>query len=387
MKKMLALIMMVVMMATLATGCGNSAGTPDGNNSGGGVSVSAPEDTSKPETDGSDGDVIVCDPMTLSVGSGMGSSEVGSMMMDYLAEKIDEYSGGAITVNSYTGGTLYAVPEEFEAISNGVVDVGSFLPDFALSSCPYIYFPDRSDVSHQDAADIFNYITQENETTAALIETQMAEANVKILGCEPGGNVTFVSTKPITSFDEARNTKFGNWSSADFYEALGFTIIATDQSSLYDSLTRGVFETTTMGFAPMMTAKLYEAASNVLLVNSYGVANYISVNLDTWNSMTTEQQAVLEAAVADTVAYSIQYFEDADDTNQQILDDEGCTLTVAGQEDIHLFSETEIYARCVSCREYAANQGCSEGMETILSELGEHLGMDLSEEAVAAHIG
>lgn len=392
MKKVISLLLAMLAVLSLAA-CGSSASDASS-----AAETPAPEETSAaeapvaeetPAAEDSDGGtaVIECDPMTLTVGSGMGPNEVGSMMIDYLADQVEKISGGAIEVTRYTGGTLYSVPEEFEAISSGIVDVGSFLPDFALSTCPYIYFPDRSDISHRDAIEVFNYIVNENAETSALIAEQMAAANVKVLGCEPGGNVTFVSTKPITSFEDARNTKFGQWSSADFYEALGFTIIATDQSSLYDSLSRGVFETTTMGFAPMMSAKLYEVAPNILLVNSYGVACYMSVNLDKWNSMTPEQQQVLEAAVAAAEEYSIQYYEDGDSTNIDILEDNGCTVALCSDEENHLFSVTEIYARCNSCRDVAANLGCSEGMETVLNAVGERFGLDLSPESVEANIG
>ena len=395
MKKLLALLLGIAMILALLAGCGSSTTTetsaaqPAAEETEAAPAEDTPaeaEQTGEAEQAGDEG-VIACDPMTLNIGSGMGPNEVGSLMMEYLADQVEAISGGAITVNRYTGGTLYIVPEEFEAISSGIVDVGSFLPDFALSTCPYIYFPDRSDISHRDAIDTFNYIVNENEETSALIEEQMASANVKVMGCEPGGNITFVSTKPITSFEDARNTKFGEWSSADFYEALGFTIIATDQASLYDSLARGVYETTTMGFAPMMSAKLYEVAPNILLVNSYGVACYISVNLDKWNSMTPEQQAVLEAAVAATEEYSAQYYEDGDSTNLDILEDNGCTVTLCSDEENHLFSVTEIYARCNTCRDTAENLGCTEGMETILNALGERFGLDLSPEAVAENIG
>lgn len=390
MKKLIALLMALAMMLALVA-CGSSAS--DGGSSApaassapdaaaASTSAGEPEDGAAEESgaEGS-GDVIGCEALDIIFNTTYNETETGGEIIKQWIAYLDEYSGGTInadTVTVYWGGTVYGDPDVLDALSSGAINMTTFGHMPHTGTLNYLGFPGFAPGGTEEALAYFSELMFNDPETSALIQDEAAENGIIYLNVLPGGANAFCATYEFSDLASLVSNcrSFGNMDAAIF-EKLGFQVTSVGPGDCYDALQRGLIDATQMGLTPMVSMQWYDIADYWALDGTYSAGNFISANLDWWNSLSADQQAVIRAASDSVQQWSLEKYDAA------IGDDIAAVETATGNPMIQFSDEeiAEIWAANFESKAAAAltaaePNGKTEGMVTILEKAAEITGYD-----------
>ena len=338
--KFAAFVMASVMACGLLAGCGDSAGKDGaaGAQPEGGAAQNDPsEDTqgqqeeNAGQTQGQEenpeagGDTAAeVEPISLTLTTAYSETEMAGQIITHFIEYLDQKSGGAVQVEVYWGGTLASNTEELNFVGTGAADMTVINQSISADVLPLMNFPSQVSGGYQAAVDFMDNIVFENQATAPAIQAQIEAQNVKMLGSVATGSNAFVSKEEAGSLGELTTRKLGVGMNQSAFEALGFSGVVTVMPwDYYDNLSRGIADAGYMSGAALVSMSVHEVTPYFLMDGTYVAGNFITVNLDKWNSMSDAQKALFEAAMDDTAAYSVELAQQLDESAESTIEAAG----------------------------------------------------------------
>lgn len=194
------------------------------------------------------------------------------------------------------GGSLYKYGDTLEAIEIGLADMGWVGTLWELSKLPLqnvtYYAPFASD----DFRLVVDIVNELHRTVPAMTEAWTAQ-NVKFLGASALDTYHLMTTFPVTSVDDLRGRKIlAPGPSAAWLEGTGAVAVDGSLTTYYQQIQTGVADgvvTILTGAAPN---RLHEVAPYITLVGlGSQVTGALAINLDTWNGLSGDVRAILEA--------------------------------------------------------------------------------------------
>jgi len=157
---------------------------------------------------------------------------------------------------------------------------------------------------------------------APVVDARLQETfNTKLLGVWPFGPQVLFCEPEITSLADLKGLKVRVYDQnlAEFISLLGGTPVPIGFPEVQQSLARGVVDCAITGPSSANSAGWPEVSSYTMPIAFQLAMNGYGINLDTWNSMTPDQQAKLQSAF-DTLTdriwtYSEELFIDAVNCN------------------------------------------------------------------------
>lgn len=370
-KKLFALILVCALLL-VPCGCASSedADTEETTLSAGIDSIDDNVEKSVEETS----EETVEEPITLRVTCGFSETDLSSRTLEYFCDLVEERSGGSIIFERWLGGTFCSLTEEFGYVSSGATDCAFILGNMVLESLP-LWNIALTGYSVDNSNALFDYIYFENEDTATYAEDEATANNVKILGQVTGGATLYLATSSISNFEELSQLTFACDLNSEVYTALGFSVQSLPNSDLYESLSRGVVESVSSGIFGASSNKLYEVAKYVLVGTHGDAGPMLTFNLESFNSLTAEQQAIIEECAQETFAWNVEMYEQE---SQEVLDDmesSGCTLVEISEEDVQNLIEAIYTIKRDTLQPMAENAGVVEEFNAIYDVSIEYLGL------------
>lgn len=391
--KMIAFLLAGIVACGLFTGCGGS-GTGDSSDTrkadGQGTEEADGQDTEKADNQGAAADgqddtaapegetagVKEVEPLSLTMTTSYSETETGGQIIKHFIDYLDQHSNGAVKIDVYWGGTLASNTEELKFVGSAAADMTVVSQSSYTDVLPLMNFPSLISGGYQAAVNFMDEIIFENETTAPLIQAQIEAQNVKMLGSVATGSNTFVSKSEAASLKDLTSMKLGVGMNQSAFEALGFNGVVTVMPwDYYDNLSRGIAEVGYMSAAALVSMSVQEVTPYFLMDGNYAAGNFMTVNLDKWNSMSADQQALFEEAMDDTAAYSIDLAQQMDEESEDAIEAAGGKVTILSEEDTKAVQEALFATGATDCRSFAEAAGCKEDMETILKAVSEYLGI------------
>ncbi len=341
MKKLTALLLALAMVFALAACGSGNASTPSDNaapaDSTPANETETPDDTA-PEDAADVGDVANDPAVTLSVASSFTANELVGQYWNYFKEDVEALSGGSITLELYLGGTLCGADEELAMLTNGSIDLMmTFTPSnaFALPCISTIYYTPGS---IEETQQVVNYLLFEDPDSSAVIADAFAANNATLL---PAFVVTsemvFASTQPITCWADLFEGKYGCPMDANYTDMGYKNLVTVLDPDWYESLRTGLCDSINPTAADVVNLRLYEVADYYLVCPATRVDNWMTINTDTYNSLTDNQRAVLEQACADLLAYTAEVQNDLNDQFVDVVESNGGTVINMTDEEFEWF--------------------------------------------------
>lgn len=397
--KMLALILVGLLACGLFAGCGSqstddasgsqesdvkgSEETSDQNSEK--TSDDNSEETGDLETqeeDGKDGakeetaGATEVDPISLTLTTSFSETETSGQIIQHFIEYLDQHSNGSVKIDVYWGGTLASNTEELKFVGSAAADMTVVSQTSYTDVLALMNFPSLVPGGYQKAVDFMDEIIFENETTAPLIQAQVEAQNVKMLGSVATGSNAFISKKEALSLKDLTGMKLGVGMNQSAFESLGFNGVVTVMPwDYYDNLSRGIAEVGYMSAAALVSMSVQEVTPFFLMDGNYAAGNFMTINLDKWNGMSAEQQALFEEAMDDTAAYSIELIQQMDEEAEEAIEAAGGKVNVLSEEDTKAVQEALFATGVTDSRSFAEAAGCKEEMETVLQAVSEYLGI------------
>lgn len=285
-KKALSIVLILVLAALTLAGCG-------GGSSGGG--------------EGESGEKTV----KLNFNHAFTEQDARGKTYQFFADKCRELSNGSIDITVYPSEGLVKNQEALKAVMTKTVDMAS-TPTSLNSNEAKALAP--MDVPGQYEPRQWR---KTNEAIKGVMDEILAEYNQKYLfATDEGDTIVYLNKKNKKDIHKATDLKglrirdHGTWvgKTISAWGGSPMTVVPADVAVAFD---RGTVDGGYTGWPFVMSFKLYESApyvSNLGLSNSTWL--YVSINNDSWNSLSDNQKKIMEEA-ADL----------AMDYNESIMDD------------------------------------------------------------------
>src|SRR5690606_6557736 len=120
---------------------------------------------------------------------------------------------------------------------------------------------------------------------------------VKVLGLwssDPRG--IFTRERPVRTLADLRGQRIRALGGMEFavMEAFGGVPVGIPAPGMYDALERGVIDGVSIGLSAVASYHLYDVVKHVTITNHGAGAQMLIMNMDTWNSLSPEDQTLID---------------------------------------------------------------------------------------------
>jgi TRAP-type C4-dicarboxylate transport system substrate-binding protein len=233
-------------------------------------------------------------------------SETGAQF----AECVTQGTGGALTIQTHPGGSLYAGAEIKRAIQTGQVNIGERLLSgnqnenalFGFDSIPFLA------TSFEESEKLW-------EAAKGPLSELLAEQNLHLLYSVPWPGQGLYFDREVNSLADAKGLKFRayNTASGRLSELAGMLPVQIESAEIAQAFATGVAQGMVSSGAAGYDRKVWESLSHYYSVNAWLPRNYVLVNADAWEGLNESTKNVINGC-ATLAEYSgdwrsIQYAE------------------------------------------------------------------------------
>jgi tripartite ATP-independent transporter DctP family solute receptor len=225
-------------------------------------------------------------------------TSAAGMQANWLAEAIAKHSNGQIKTTVYPSSQLGKLQELAEAVSAGSIalshntaaGIGSLYEPFAALDTPYLY----RDVDH-----LMKVVDVNSPVMKKLNDGLIKAAGVRVLYGYYFGTRQLTAKKGAFQPSDLSGVKiraipFPMYTTA--VQGLGAVPVPVDFSELPTALATGVVSGQENPVNVVLSSKLYEAQSHMMLTSHIMNAQLIVINEKTWQGLTPDQRAAVSKA-------------------------------------------------------------------------------------------
>jgi TRAP-type C4-dicarboxylate transport system substrate-binding protein len=384
MKKLTAMLLALAMAGSLAacssgdTNDSSNTNTDDANTAA--VDSQTPADSSTSDTS-SDSDLPfdvnnLGDPVVLTVTCGFSDSEQGSQTLTWVMDQIEELSQGNITFDRYMSGSISTPLEDGSNIASGASDFGSML-EATMTEQLICWQYALNAGSNEQAVGLVQEIFFDNPETSAILHAEAEAAGLKVFAAQVTGHNCVVTREQIDSYKQLAGKTMGAEIGGDTWKLYGMSVQTISVTDEYESLSRGVVDATSAALTAVSSNKWYEVAPYVLVSDGTRASYWIAMNIDTWNSLTADQQALVEYVSKQVTDYSVEYNDTYEQQAIAEMEADGATISQLSAEDQEYNLGLQYVQDYDTYSAIAAQQGKSEQFETVAQAALEYLGFTL----------
>ncbi len=248
---------------------------------------------------------LLAAPATADTKLVVAGSEAVDSLLDRMAVKFEEIlnekAGDLFDVNLIRGQSLGNATQVMEQHQAGSVDVMYSRPDWFTSNVQDFQvltwgftFRDREHMQTFLESDIFGGMNQQ----------VVDEMGVRILSVAVDQPRILYTREPVSSVDDVQGMKMrvpGIKAYLKLWETIGTVPTQVAWAEAFLALKTGAVGGAEADASGAYSQKFHVAAPNITLTNHLMSSAHISVNEAKWNSLTAEQQQVLQAAAEEAV--------------------------------------------------------------------------------------
>lgn len=325
MKKFLALLMALVMtLALVACGGGNNSGSSapaDSGSSAAPAAPAAPSDTSAYDN---------LDPVELIGADSTGKGAAGQIFGEYVASRVEELTGGKLTIDYHPNGDLGGDADLIRQMQNNEIQIVvcqtaptvSFIPEMAVFDLPMSF-------AKYDGDTIDSVLNGDNDFTAAL-GAAYEKQNLHLLGFLQNATYRLTTANKnlatLADFSGLQIRTMENANHMAFWQAIGAQPTPLAWAEVYFSLQSGAIDAQENAADTCVGASFQEVQKYLACTNHILYCNQICISKAAFDALDPAYQAALEQAVTDAIAYMRPQLESIDKDNKQILADGGMTI-------------------------------------------------------------
>lgn len=241
------------------------------------------------------------------------------------ADKVKDYTGGALEITVHPGGSLFKGGEIKRAVQTGQVPIGERFMSAHANEAPLLGWDNLP----------FLATTYEdnNKLWAAAkdkVNAQLSDLNLVALYTCPWPGQGFYFKKAVSSSADTKGIKFRSYNSATatFANELGMLPVQVEAAELSQALATGVAEAFISSGSTGYDRKVWEHLTHYYKVNAWLPRNYVIVNKGMWNGLNSKtKQAVQKAAdetgadcAAESARLASWYFEQLEANGMKVED-------------------------------------------------------------------
>jgi TRAP-type C4-dicarboxylate transport system substrate-binding protein len=245
------------------------------------------------------------------------------------ADKVREYTEGAIDITVHAGGSLFGGGDIKRAVQTGQVPIGERFMSAHANEAPLLGWDNLPFIatSYEDNAKLW-------EAARDTVNAQLADLNLVALYTCPWPGQGFYFNKEVGSSADTQGIKFRSYNSATatFAEELGMIPVQIEAAELSQALATGVASAFISSGSTGYDRKVWEHLSHYYKVNAWLPRNYVMVNTQVWDGLDADVQAGIQKAADETAASCAAKSAELSDFYFEELASNGMTVQDAGAE-------------------------------------------------------
>lgn len=282
MKKTLALVLTLALLICAFTGCGSSAAPADNNNAGNSSNNAGNNSASGAEGKTYNLSFTIHDPAT----------SAKTALYQEKADAVAEATNGAVNITIYPAGTLCAAPDVAEGILAGTADMGWLFTPFTTGQFPLtevVMLPMLFNDLYANSMTIRDLYQETPELRDEL-------SNYKVLNIYSMPINQFFSTVEINTAEDLQglNIRTSSNTGTTLVGGWGASVMSYGPGDIYEAMNKNAIDAFTFEYSGVKSFKLYEVVKYALEMPLFGGTFITAMNLDSWNALPAEYQAVLE---------------------------------------------------------------------------------------------
>ena len=324
MKKITALVLAAAMTLALAA-CGGGNSSSAGTSSGAATSGSSTA-----------GDYSSLEPVVLTGADSTGKGAAGQLFGEMVAAKVDEITGGQLTIDYYPNGELGADADllrqlqanDIQLFVGQTAPVVSFVPEVAVYDLPMVF-------AQYDGATIDKVLNGDSEFNAQMSSAFNA-AGFQLLGTLQNATYRLTTSNTelatLADFDGLQIRTMENPNHMAFWEAIGAEPTPMAWNEVYFALQSGNLAAEENAADTIVGANLNEVQKYLSLTNHILYANMMIMNQEAWESLDPAYQEALTQAVSESLTEMSAQLAQIDEDNKADLESKGMIITEYGPE-------------------------------------------------------
>ena len=258
-------------------------------------------------------------------------------MVERIARQVKEKTSGRVDIQSFPAGQLGSGKDMMESVASGALTMttdgaaalGSFLPQLSVVEAPYLW-RDAAHMAKVAKAPVFTQMNAELEKKRGM---RMAAVTYY------GKRHLTTGSKAVKSAADVAGLKLRVPPVDTFramVEAWGAKATPVNFNELYLALSQGAVDGQENPLPTIHSAKLQEVQKHLILTGHIITPRLVIVNSDFWKALKDADRSVVEAAIADGVAWQDAELASQEGSLVATLKAAGMTVT---EPDLESFSK------------------------------------------------
>lgn len=222
--------------------------------------------------------------------------------MQYMADKVKDYSNGEIRIRIYPNGQLGTQRESMELLQSGALQIAksnaseleAFEPAYGAFNIPYI-FRDRDHY----------YRAMESEVGEKILAASDAKGFIGLTYYDAGAR-SFYANKAINTPADLKGLKIRvqpSPSAVEMIKMMGGSATPLSYGELYTALQQGVVDGAENNETALTTARHGEVAKIFSLDEHTMIPDVLVISSTVWHKLTAESQQAVKKAAKESMAY------------------------------------------------------------------------------------
>lgn len=223
--------------------------------------------------------------------------------LEWLDAEMRERSGGTLGLDITWGGALLGAKTAAQGLSDGVADMASIVPVYAPGQLVAYEVTDTIQFGDEWVGMMATY---EFMTTNEAALAEQDAANIKYFGNYTTGPTQLLmrDTPVTTASDLEGKTIRATGAFVPALEAQGAATVSVSQPQVYEALSNGSVDGSTTYYYVVKAYKQYEVADYITELGMGQVLAFgVGMNMNTYRSLTPEQQALIDELGRDFTNY------------------------------------------------------------------------------------
>lgn len=262
----------------------------------------------------------------LKLGHGLDTTHPVHLAMERMADRTFEYSDGKLRIDVYPAQQLGTERELLELLQIGSVDITKvsssviegFDPVYKVFSLPFLFL----DEEHR-------YAVWDGEVGRDLLD---AGERIRLMGLtyyDAGTRSFYTKETAIEHPDDLSGLKIRvqeSPASIQMVNLLGGSATPISWGEIYTSLQQGIVDGAENNAPSFHLSRHYEVARYYSLNEHTAVPDILFISLSTWNSLTEEQQEIVQRAADESAIYQRELWKQATNRALEEVEEDGVTI-------------------------------------------------------------
>ncbi|MGD9212553.1 MAG: TRAP transporter substrate-binding protein, partial [Desulfobacteraceae bacterium] len=237
-------------------------------------------------------------------------TDVHSKLCQAWIDEVEKRTNGAVKVDFFPGESLVKVTQTYDAVENGMVDIGFAILQYTRGRFPlmdFINLPMGYPNGPINTAIINEVAEKFKPESLKAVKVLYFHAN--------GPSYIHTKSKAIHTLKDFKGLKFrSNGISADALKELGGTPMALPMPELYQALQKGVIQGGVWDLSASVDWKLAEVTDYTIASSSisFSLGFFVVMNKDKWDSIDQQTQKIIEEINLEWVPKHGKAWQEAD---------------------------------------------------------------------------